>query len=131
MKLAYFLAPLFLATAAPAQEVNWGEHYYTQYCATCHGAGAKGDGPLTELLTVVVPDLTGLSAANDGEFPLLRVIHIIDGRSGLRAHEGPMPVYGAEFRSELQPELGISGAVEPLIRGRVLSIAEYVASLQE
>ena len=131
MKLAYLLAPLFFATAAQAQDAPLGEQYFSQYCSTCHGVKAKGDGALTQYLSITVPDLTGLAARNDGEFPLLKVIQIIDGRSGMRTHEGPMPVYGAAFRSELQPELGISGAVEPLIRGRVLMIAEYIESLQE
>ncbi|MGO4910368.1 cytochrome c [Pseudorhodobacter sp. W20_MBD10_FR17] len=133
MKFSVILFPLFLTSAAMAQEQreDWGKHYYTQYCATCHGDEAKGDGDLTELLIVKVPDLTTLSQRNDGKFPLLRVIHIIDGRSGLRAHKEPMPVYGALFREELQPSSGMMGGAEPQIRGRVLTIAEYLQSIQQ
>lgn len=129
MKKFLLLFPFLFAGPALAQN-DWGQHYYSQHCATCHGDDAKGGGDLAALLTVEVPDLTTLSQKNDGEYPMLRVIQIIDGRSGVRAHEKPMPVYGALFREEIQP-LGITGAAEPLIRGRVLSIAEYLQSIQQ
>ncbi|MFT7582621.1 MAG: quercetin dioxygenase-like cupin family protein/mono/diheme cytochrome c family protein [Myxococcota bacterium] len=35
-----------------------GESLYTAQCASCHGPGAKGDGPLAADLTTKVPDLT-------------------------------------------------------------------------
>lgn len=131
MKIATLIIPLFFANAAFAQEENWGQHYYTQSCAECHGDLAKGGGPLAKLLTVEVPGLTTLAKDNDGEFPLLRVIHVIDGRSGLRAHGAPMPAYGNLFRRELESPMSMMGGAEPLIRGRVLSIAEYLISIQE
>lgn len=117
MRFAILLFPMFFSSAAIAQVEDWGQHFYTQYCATCHGDEAKGDGDLAELLIIKVPDLTTLSQRNNGEFPLLRVIHIIDGRSGLRAHKEPMPVYGALFRQELQPSSAMMGGAEPQVRG--------------
>lgn len=73
-------------------------------------------------------DLTGLAARNDGEFPMLQVIHIVDGRTGLRAHGGPMPVYGALFDAEA--EAGPYGG--PLYtRGKILSLAYYLESIQQ
>ena len=65
--------------------------------------------------------------ANAGEFPMLRVIHIIDGRSGLRAHGGSMPTYGAVFMAETVNELEQMGAVLET-RGRILSLAMYLGS---
>ena len=120
---------LLAAGAALAQDAEHGKDYYTQYCATCHGAGGAGDGPLTEMITASVPDLTALSANNDGVFPMLNVIHVIDGRTGVRAHGGPMPVYGALFKSE-------SGTDSPYadvlyVRGKVLSIAYYLEEIQK
>lgn len=131
MKKLSLLLPFLFATSALAQDTNWGERFYVQHCATCHGVDAQGGGDLTELLTIPVPDLTTLSAGNDGEFPMLHVIQVIDGRSGLRAHEEPMPRYGALFSEDLAPPLGMAGAAEPLVRGRVLSIAEYIHSIQQ
>lgn len=115
-------------TAAAADDMDPGQSVFNQYCATCHGAAADGKGPLTEMMTTTVPDLTGLAARNDGEFPMLQVIHIVDGRTGLRAHGGPMPVYGALFDAEA--EAGPYGG--PLYtRGKILSLAYYLESIQK
>jgi mono/diheme cytochrome c family protein len=35
-----------------------GQHLFTQYCATCHGDGGKGDGQNASNLNPPVPDLT-------------------------------------------------------------------------
>ncbi len=115
-----------------AADVGWeslGQKNYMTYCATCHGEMGKGAGPLTPFLAVEVPDLTVLSQNNDGVFPLLRVIHIIDGRTGMGAHGGPMPVFGDMFSSHIGEEAGDFGA-EALIRGRVLTLADYLESIQ-
>lgn len=104
-----------------------GAANYRQYCATCHGASGIGDGPLTELMTTKVSDLTQLSANNDGEFPMLKVIHVIDGRTGLRGHGGPMPVYGALFEEEAGDAM--FGAVIHS-RAKILSLAYYLESIQ-
>ena len=131
MKKLVSLLPLILPNSAFAEAPNWGEVYYSQSCASCHGEMGKGAGELADLLTIEVPDLTKLSERNDGTFPMLHVIQVIDGRSGLRAHGNPMPDYGAMFRNELEYPSAMPGAAEPLIRGRVLSIAEYLQSIQE
>lgn len=115
------------AVSAVADEV--GKEAFGQYCATCHGMDAKGAGPMTELLIEKPSDLTLLTKENDGEFPMLGVIHVIDGRTGVRGHGGSMPVYGAVFDSEASG-LGPYGA--PLYtRGKILSIAYYLESLQQ
>ena len=124
----FIVATTLGAGGALAQDSDPGEVAFNQYCATCHGVTATGAGPMGEILTVSVPDLTHLSAANDGKFPMLEVIHIIDGRTGLRGHGGPMPVYGAVFDDEVDPA-GPYGA--PVItRGRILSIAYHLEALQ-
>ncbi|RXV63887.1 3-methyladenine DNA glycosylase [Roseovarius sp. A46] len=116
-----------LAGAVQADELGKAE--YMSACASCHGESAAGDGPLAELMTVPVPSLTGLSAANDGAYPMLNVIHTIDGRQGTRGHGYPMPVWGSRFKAELE-NTGPYGA-EILVRGRILSIAYYLETLQE
>ncbi|WP_083950564.1 c-type cytochrome [Roseivivax lentus] len=112
-----------------AQDSDHGEALYTQFCATCHGAEAMGDGPLTDLLTTEVPDLHGLSARNDGVFPMLEVIHIIDGRTGVRAHGGPMPVYGDVFSRNGRGDMDYGSVLET--RGKILSLAYYLESIQD
>lgn len=117
-------------SAATAFAQDPGEVEYMQACAACHGATGVGDGPLAELMTVPMPNLTQLSAANDGAFPMLAVIQVIDGRTGIRGHGYPMPVWGDRFKTEAEPRAGEYGA-ELLVRGRVLSIAYYLESLQQ
>lgn len=117
-----------LALPAAGQDADIGHLLYDEFCTACHGATAKGGGELSELLTVEIPDLTGLSARNDGEFPMLKVIHIIDGRTGVRAHGGPMPVYGRIFTAQAYE----TGPYGPILetRGRVLALAMYLESIQ-
>ena len=121
------------ATACLAQDSGIGESLYMQYCSTCHGVDGHGAGPLTEIMLEKPSDLTKLAAnnpADKGVFPMLRILHIIDGRTGLRAHGGPMPTYGQIFMSQTEDEMETMGAVLET-RGRILSLAMYLESIQE
>ena len=109
-----------------------GKVEYMNSCASCHGIDGKGSGPVMTSLSLVAPPLTGLTAANDGTFPMLEVIHIIDGRTGVRGHgtDAGMPVWGAVYKEPLAGEIGVYGA-EVAVRGRILSLAYYLESIQE
>lgn len=128
-KPAAFLAALSLMAGA-AQADDAGKAEYMNSCAACHGEGGLGDGPLAELMTVPMPNLTTLAQENDGVFPMLDVIHVIDGRTGVRGHGYPMPVWGSRFKGEVVERMGDYGA-EMVVRGRVLSIAYYLESIQQ
>lgn len=136
MRHLKFLIPALAALSpalAQAQSADVGHEIFTQYCATCHGADATGGGPLTELMIEKPADLTQLAANNaaePGAFPMLKVIHIIDGRTGLRAHGGPMPTYGDIFMAEEMGDREKVGAVLAT-RGRILSLAMYLESIQK
>lgn len=119
-----------LPASAEVDDNALGANTYLTLCATCHGALAHGDGPLTELMLDAVPDLHQLSARNNGVFPMLEVMHIVDGRTGLRGHGGPMPVYGALFSADAFEVYGAYGA-EAMVRGRILSLVYYLESIQE
>jgi mono/diheme cytochrome c family protein len=88
--------PICLIAASPAlaEDPDAGAAIFQTHCATCHGSQAMGDGPLGGMLTIPPPDLTGLSARNDGVFPLARVLERIDGTTEVMAHGGPMPLFG-------------------------------------
>lgn len=110
---------------------------YRTACAVCHGLQGTGDGPLAEYLTIGVPDLTVLSQNNDGKFPMFHVIQVIDGRLGVRGHgdarpdaAGNMPVWGERYEVEIAGEAG-RYSFEMEIRGRILALAEYLASIQK
>jgi len=116
-----------LVAAAGADEAGRAE--YLASCASCHGETGAGDGPLAELMTVSMPALTGLSAANDGAFPMLKVIQVIDGRVGIRGHGYPMPVWGARYKADAMGSGDYAAEIET--RGRLLSLALYLQSIQE
>jgi mono/diheme cytochrome c family protein len=120
-------ASLLLAGGAIADEL--GKQEYMNNCATCHGETGMGQGPLAALMTVDVPKLTDLAARNDGKFPMLEVIQTIDGRQGTRGHGYPMPVWGDRFEAHTDDK-GPYGA-EAIVRGRILSLAYYLESIQE
>ena len=46
-----------------------GKQTYKQYCAACHGAAARGDGPVAGVLTSAVPDLTTLAKRSRWQVP--------------------------------------------------------------
>ncbi len=119
--------PMLALPVAASDEI--GKEQYDQNCAACHGATGTGNGDLSELMTVKVPDLTGIKAANDGVFPTLKIIHIVDGRSGVRGHGYPMPVWGDHYKSALG-DIG-DYAAEIEVRGRILSLVYYLDSLQK
>jgi mono/diheme cytochrome c family protein len=87
-------AAALVATPALSQDVDAGAVLFRDHCATCHGVSARGDGPMTKILSVQPPDLTRLAAGEGGTYPLERVVRRIDGRDEVLAHGGPMPVYG-------------------------------------
>lgn len=77
-----------------------GRDNYAMYCSSCHGAEARGDGPLAGALTTQPADLTVLARQNGGEFPRARVAAAIAGpeREKVRAHgSAVMPAWGEIF----------------------------------
>jgi mono/diheme cytochrome c family protein len=94
-----------------------GTESYEFYCASCHGRGGTGDGPVAAALRVRPADLTTLSERNGGDFPRERVMAYITG-SGRRieAHgESDMPIWGPAFKaldgSDARAQVRITGIV--------------------
>ena len=133
-KTAYRAAALLTASAvitpATAQDDEIGAAMYASACASCHGAAGKGDGVIGTLLAEAPPDLTTLSARNDGRFPMLEVIRIIEGESGQDVHSGPMPPFGELYYRTETELMGEQGAILGA-RGRMLSLALYLESIQQ
>jgi hypothetical protein len=108
-----------------------GKNEYLAICSVCHGANGGGNGPFAAVMNVEVPSLTTLSANNDGEFPFLKVFMTIDGRSQTEGHGAPMPVWGDRFMAQTDDRgYGPYGS-ELVVRGRILSLVEYLQSIQE
>lgn len=123
-----FAVGFFSVTPAVAESAV-GEAEYRIACANCHGETGQGDGPLAEFLSVAVPDLTVLAANNSGQFPFLQTMMVIDGRTGVRGHGGPMPVWGDRYERDALGLAGVYGT-ELIVRGRLVALVEYLAGLQ-
>lgn len=133
MKRLFALATIILfgtVSAALAQDSVTGQYEYMNHCASCHGEAGTGDGPLVTFFKEPVPDLTVLARDNDGVFPFLETLMIVDGRSGLRGHGGTMPVWGDTFEAAAAEQAGVYGA-ETIARGRLLSLVEYLITIQQ
>lgn len=130
--IAAAAATIASSAAAQDDEMSPGQREYMNSCAVCHGAEAKGDGPLAQLLTERVPDLTRISQRNEGYFPIDRVISIIDGRRQVRSHGGSMPVWGSRYVAEAGDDYGPWGSAEELyVRSRILELAYYLQRIQQ
>ncbi len=135
MKIAAILGSFLLTTlfavaplvAVAAETSNPAKTAYLRYCSACHGESGKGDGVVAQLMRPRPTDLTKLSRENKGEFPFLRTMHIIDGRTTMRAHGDPdMPVWGEIFVAEE----GMTSVQQLQVRGKVLLITEYLVTIQ-
>lgn len=95
------IASVQTVTASQANDKNQrGRKLYYQYCASCHGTDAMGNGPAAESLKVMPPSLKNLKGP-DGKFPALRIQSIISGDVGFSSHGSrEMPVWGRYFREK-------------------------------
>jgi hypothetical protein len=105
-----------------------GAELFERFCASCHGASGRGDGPVATSLNAGVPDLTGIAGRNGGEFPVARVLETIDGRSLAVPTHGTrlMPVWGYEF----WVEEGADRTAETNARTLIQRLIDHLRSIQ-
>jgi hypothetical protein len=114
-----------------------GKAEYESKCATCHGAGGKGDGPQAQFLPARPADLTMLAKNNGGVFPASRVHEIIDGRLEVVAHGSRlMPVWGNEFlvdetRGPKDSSAEVFAERETRVNARIDGLVDYLSRLQD
>ena len=120
---------LGLASPSFAQD-HPGKSEYLTACSGCHGESGKGQGTFSEWLNIEAPSLTGLAAANEGEFPFLETFMIVDGRTGVRGHGDTMPIWGDRFSVSARENFDVYGA-EVVTRGRIAVVVDYLQSIQE
>jgi mono/diheme cytochrome c family protein len=131
-----FLTATLLAVASPGRgadsEVDgllarMGSEYFQQYCASCHGLSGRGDGPVAPALASPPADLTRIAQRRGGAFPDGEIARFIDGRFEVAAHGSrEMPIWGRRFGDAI-PE---SAVAEEIVRGRILTLVEYLKSIQ-
>lgn len=124
------LVVVMTATGLRAQEEHAGLTEYELACMACHGVDGRGDGPHAKDLAKRPADLTQISKANNGRFPVEDIRKMIDGRADVKAH-GPrdMPVWGERYRSAATAE-GLENA-EQLARAQIDALVSFVESIQE
>jgi len=131
------LASVLLLVACQSQPTYMpsGEQTYKQYCAACHGADAKGHGPVASVLTTPPPDLTTLAKSHSGKFPYDYVSSVLEfGTASSRnivsdyaypAHSSSdMPTWGPIFQYYDKQS-------ERVVQQRIKNICDYLASLQD
>jgi mono/diheme cytochrome c family protein len=119
-------------SAPPASKVatvrtigSSGKQTYVQYCASCHGADARGEGPAAVMLKTPPPDLTSLAKRHGGKFPNEYVSDVLRFGTRIVSHgSSDMPIWGPIFGS-------MDNYNEPAVRKRIKDLCDYLASLQE
>ena len=128
--LPIILGAWALSPPALAEDAREGAKTFQRYCAACHGPAADGAGPMRTVLLVQPSDLTTLTTANNGSFPLFRVVRRIDGRDPLISHGSEMPVYGEFFEQGAQVALKTESG-QPIMTTRAVSdLVSFLKSVQ-
>jgi len=101
-----------------------GAVLFSAYCAVCHGASAKGDGPMAKMLIARTPDLTRIAERRGGKFPRAQIEAIISGENEVSRGHGTrqMPVWGPAF-SQVDRDMDLG-------RVRTDNLARYLETLQ-
>ena len=101
-----------------------GKEMFNSYCAVCHGADGKGNGPAASALKTAPIDLSALAQKNGGKFPAAHVATVIRGQGALPSHGSQdMPMWGPLFSS-------ISQGHEAQVHQRISNLVNYIETLQ-
>jgi mono/diheme cytochrome c family protein len=126
--LAAALALLALPALAAEPQPATGAQLFRYYCASCHGKGGEGDGPVAPFFKLLPPDLTEISRRSGGTFPAERIRRIIDGREMLTPHGArEMPVWGFVFAMEVE-DVAVGRAKAET---NVARLVEHLRSIQK
>jgi hypothetical protein len=130
------------AAAAQAEDFDVGKSEFQASCASCHGADAKGKGPVSDLLKTPPPDLTMLARNNNGVFPTNAVYETVYGSKTIPTHgTREMPIWGERFN----PIVNLPHSVDPsywtmagpeqspevVVRKRILAVIDYLGRVQQ
>ena len=118
-------------------QLKLGEMEYLSNCGSCHGADAKGNGPVAAVLSIKPSDLTMISKEFSGKFPEDHIYKVIDGREMINPHgDTDMPVWGRRYISIAYKEADRIAFplqeqdAQALAFGRITSLVGYLESIQ-
>ena len=105
-----------------------GKQMYTTYCAVCHGADGRGNGPAAVALKVQPPNLAQLAKDNGGKFPGTHIYSVLEFGTTMPAHgTKDMPIWGPTLRSL---DLG-HPAPDMQEHQRLANLTNYLKTLQQ
>lgn len=105
-----------------------GKQMYTNYCAVCHGADGKGNGPAAAAMKTPPTDLTMMSKNNGGKFPSAHVASVLQFGVENTAHGSQdMPIWGTAFRSLARGTVSPSSQTHQ----RIANLTDYLKTLQQ
>ncbi len=94
-----------------------GAALFVEHCTDCHGADARGQGPIAEGLSAPPADLTRIAQRRGGVFPAADVRRMVDGRSDFVGHRDvEMPLWGDFFDGDVD--------------AKIESLARYLETIQ-
>lgn len=101
-----------------------GKDTFMAYCAVCHGADGRGNGPAAPALKMPVPDLTTLGQRH-GTFNAMNVERLITGVDKRPAAHGDltMPIWGPVFKATAADS-------ETTAKLRAANVVQYLKSIQ-
>ncbi len=114
-----------IVACTPRPSAQAGHTLYEDYCAACHGPGGQ-DGAHPD-----APDLTRLSARNDGEFPTGLLLARLEGY-GQGLHEiaaSDMPRYALLMDGRLT-RIDLPDGRHTQVPVKVVAINRYLESIQ-
>ena len=100
-----------------------GAATFQAYCAACHGAQGKGNGPAATALKVPPPDLTTYAKRHGGTFSATDVEEKVLGKNLPPAHGATdMPIWGPVFR-----DVSVDNMERKL---RVANLVDFLRTMQ-
>ena len=105
---------------------------FDHLCAVCHGPSGHGDGTVADFERLEAVDLTSVARRSGGRYPAAWINMKIDGRQDVRLGvERNMPVWGESFQRDVSDPGIPPQKREILVRQRIESLTDYIATLQE
>jgi mono/diheme cytochrome c family protein len=119
------LSPTLAQEPDPGAQAKMGAATFREYCRSCHGPEARGDGPVGKYLEPKPADLTRISERNRGAFPFDEVYAAIAGGKAIKGHgDSEMPIWGNAFRE-------VRGGQSPeQVKERITRLVHYLKSIQ-
>lgn len=105
-----------------------GKGIYLKECSQCHGTNGAGGGAASLGLGSTPPDLTGLSAGNDGIFPREFVRRFVLGLVEKTNPDAGMPDFSKVGLVHVYPKGGADGEV---LETDFADLIDYLESLQK